>query len=220
MTQFHINFVWQRDDSGYRFEKDDRDRQLIVRNGGAQVSYRPLEIDVLYAIFAEVSDPKKLLDFVRLYGPLTKAGQLVETAKKPSTKISRGRKIEITEVHVGDDVDEIVANAVWFKAVLTPNTKMRALKGRLSQQPKPLRIADARLVFERNDLNIEFWPETLLDALRLQLSLALLGTVKLAHCNYCMTPFSVGSGTGRRADAKYCSNEHRVLFNSKKRSVK
>ena len=39
------------------------------------------------------------------------------------------------------------------------------------------------------------------------------------QCGYCLNWFEAGVGTGRRADARYCSNEHQILFNSRKRSI-
>jgi len=37
-------------------------------------------------------------------------------------------------------------------------------------------------------------------------------------CAHCGAMFEAGRGAGRRADAKFCSDEHRVAFNSLKRS--
>lgn len=37
-------------------------------------------------------------------------------------------------------------------------------------------------------------------------------------CPYCGTVFPVGPGTGHKADAIFCSPDHRVAFNSLKRS--
>ena len=39
-----------------------------------------------------------------------------------------------------------------------------------------------------------------------------------AKCRYCETVFLVGPGTGRRMDALFCCDEHRVRYNSLKRS--
>ena len=39
-------------------------------------------------------------------------------------------------------------------------------------------------------------------------------------CLNCETVFNVGPGSGRRSDAVFCCDEHRIRYNSKKRSPK
>ena len=58
----------------------------------------------------------------------------------------------------------------------------------------------------------------LLDALWLQLGQALTVSAKIRQCEHCGNWFEAGRGTGRRLDAKFCSDEHRIAFNSLKRS--
>jgi hypothetical protein len=41
-----------------------------------------------------------------------------------------------------------------------------------------------------------------------------------AVCRHCMEVFTVGPGTGRRMDAIFCSDAHRVRFHSLQRSPK
>jgi hypothetical protein len=67
-------------------------------------------------------------------------------------------------------------------------------------------------------LKWEFRPATLLDALWLQLGQALTADVQFRKCEHCTEFFVAGRGTGRRLDAKFCSDEHRIAFNSFKRS--
>ena len=40
-------------------------------------------------------------------------------------------------------------------------------------------------------------------------------TVKCLHCN---ESFEVGKNTGRRADSKFCTDSHRVIFHSLQRT--
>jgi len=67
-------------------------------------------------------------------------------------------------------------------------------------------------------LKWELRPATLLDALWLQLGQALTSDVQFRQCERCGILFEAGRGTGRRLDAKFCSDEHRIAFNSLKRS--
>lgn len=41
-----------------------------------------------------------------------------------------------------------------------------------------------------------------------------------AVCQHCREIFPVGPGTGRRLDAIFCSNDHRVRYHSLKRTLK
>ena len=40
------------------------------------------------------------------------------------------------------------------------------------------------------------------------------------QCEFCGSLFNSGPGTGRRADAKFCSDAHRVAFNRRERKKK
>ncbi len=73
---------------------------------------------------------------------------------------------------------------------------------------------------ETRNIDIQLWPKTLLQALWLQLFYSLSrGGGELRECGRpgCTNTFSVGAG-GKRKDAKFCSKECRVLFNSLERS--
>jgi hypothetical protein len=67
-------------------------------------------------------------------------------------------------------------------------------------------------------LHFRLVPDDLLSALRLQLGLKLSGKQKLRSCLHCGDWFEAGAGTRRRADAKFCSDDHRIAFNSLRRS--
>jgi hypothetical protein len=72
---------------------------------------------------------------------------------------------------------------------------------------KSARVADP----DRNS------PGFLLDGLWLQLGQALSSGASIRKCLQCGSWFPAGHGSGRREDAKFCSDEHRILFNSLKR---
>jgi hypothetical protein len=59
---------------------------------------------------------------------------------------------------------------------------------------------------------------SLYEALWLQLGQKISSGHDLRRCAFCGEWFEAGAGTARRADAKFCSDEHRINFNSQKRS--
>src|SRR5262249_4858922 len=63
-------------------------------------------------------------------------------------------------------------------------------------------------------------PPTLLDAIWLQLGAALTSNAELKQCEQCGTWFEAGVGTGRRADAKFCSDRCQVKHKSLHRNQK
>jgi hypothetical protein len=62
--------------------------------------------------------------------------------------------------------------------------------------------------------------DSLINAMWWQLGRQLSGNTLVRQCRHCRTLFTVGQGTGRRADATFCCNEHSVRFHSVKRSRK
>lgn len=81
----------------------------------------------------------------------------------------------------------------------------------------PVGSMNAELVFEPGKTvpKIKFYPANLLDALWLQVSQTFSrGDTAVRTCQHCDAWFVAGGTTGRRIDAKFCSVEHRTLFNS------
>jgi hypothetical protein len=78
----------------------------------------------------------------------------------------------------------------------------------------------ARLDWDRKSSSPvwKFHPNTLLDGLWLQFAQAMTRGTQIRTCMHCADLFEAGLGTGRRLDAKFCSDEHRIAFNSLKRS--
>jgi hypothetical protein len=63
---------------------------------------------------------------------------------------------------------------------------------------------------EDGSLTLTLVPDTLLSAMWLQLALHAASDAELLSCERCAMPFAVGTGTGRRTTAKYCSNACKV----------
>jgi hypothetical protein len=97
---------------------------------------------------------------------------------------------------------------------------MRAdFKNRARKLPITIPLTDVKASLGA-DNSIKYNPATLLDALWLQFAQALSGGAVMRVCLYCRDPFAVGGKSGKRIVAKFCSNEHRIEFNSLKRSRK
>jgi hypothetical protein len=208
MAQLVIEFEWARDPKGYRLVEAERPKILrVVRNGKARNpkdnrACRPLaSTDLLFRIFANtVTTPEGVLDFVRRFGPLTWDGW-------DETK--------------GDAVNLVIHNADHMRQVL----RCSAGQKRWWDLPVPHQISvasslDAVVVWDpaMKAPKWELRPKTLLDALWLQLGQWMIGGAQIRQCEHCSDWFEVGRGTGRRLDAKFCSDEHRIAFNSLKRS--
>src|SRR4051794_18342317 len=68
---FSVILDWGRDAAGYRFAEAGAYGQTIVRNGGEWTETTPLvENEMLYAEFAGVKTPERLLAFANRYGYL------------------------------------------------------------------------------------------------------------------------------------------------------
>ncbi len=218
MANIGVAFHWQRDTKGYRLVPNERDGpDLIVRLGGPLETYQPLKIAGLYAIFARVTGAESLLGFISKYGPLSEVGNSEIVPDKPKRRTSFGLEVEIKQTQAGQNVGEALVQASWFRKVLSLPRNSDQQKRHIAA-PKPLKLAQARLVSDKAGYKIEYRPRSLLDGMRLQLALHLLGHREVKYCAYCNEPFEVGVGTGKRLDARFCSPEHRIRFNSQKRT--
>jgi hypothetical protein len=223
--QIKIDFEWRRDPKGYRLLDAETPRsrvdnpdlimfpesllslavasqQRVVRRGGALEFYRPLDdFESLYKTFAKTAkSPEGVLEFIEKFGPLTERG------------------LEPTQ---GDDVSYVIEHANSMHALLSLHATGN--KKDLVSQIGPIGIQlsriDVALVGDRinESLKLHLGVRSLLGALWLQFGQALSSGARLRLCQQCGDLFETGPGTGRRLDAKFCSDEHRVAFNSLKR---
>jgi hypothetical protein len=70
----------------------------------------------------------------------------------------------------------------------------------------------------KGTVSVKISPVRLLDALWLQLGQALSEGAEWRQCKHCGDWFPVGGNSGRRLVARFCSDEHRIKFNSLERS--
>jgi hypothetical protein len=143
----------------------------------------------LYREFAKIDNGLALLEFIKKYGRLTNE--------------EGGDAVE----ELLDQAKEMRRDIAWAdKHKRHPGGAVFELGAMVSLNYRTRRIT--RTVF----------PRTLLQALWLQFIYTPIGEGKLLKCKYCDEEFWAGAGTHRRADAKFCSHKHQVLFNSLKRS--
>jgi hypothetical protein len=108
----------------------------------------------------------------------------------------------------GDEIplllDEAASMGACFKS-----------RGRHSKMTADL---TATLSIKKGDVSVYITPVRLLDALWLQLGQALAECSEWKKCLHCGDEFPVGGTSGRRIDAKFCTDECRIKFNSLERS--
>jgi hypothetical protein len=209
-----IDFIWHRDANGYRLiperplpgrrrgqskmdwflalKSSDIQPARVVGKGGPLRSYRPLDkFPDLFKIFAQIPrTPEGVLDFISKFGPLTRAPD-------------------------GDAVPAVLADADMMQK------RLDSLSPRLGGRADiPLTNLRAWLVHDRatGGIRLKVAPATLRDALWLQLAQDLSSGIKVRQCRHCNEWFRAGPGTDRRADAEFCSDEHRKRYNSLERS--
>jgi hypothetical protein len=226
---FSIDFEWLRDEAGYRYipaalgnpEPSEMSPLYhaiapiraavsggrparIMRRGGKLVPYRPFEKDggKLYRIFASLcstGEEVPFLDFVNRFGPLTEFGNN----------------------DCGEEVIFAVSHASVMRDLLSCSPAERAAYfSRSGDRGVAWSRIDVAFTFNpmTNKPQFRMTPPTLVNALWLELGQALSSDASIRNCLHCGEWFEAGAGTGRREDAKFCSNAHRIAFNSRKRS--
>jgi hypothetical protein len=163
----------------------------------------------LFLIFAKTAiNAEGVLNFIQKYGPLTFQGNIADQGERTYGIITYAgwmrTLLEANRLQRPPDIEKIwggmpplpgdeLAPAAKFQAGVTWNSETRCLEW-------------------------QFRPASLLDGLWLQFNQALMRDAKLEKCKGCGAFFEAGTGTGRRLDALFCCDEHRIAFNSLKRS--
>jgi hypothetical protein len=195
------------------------------------VPYRPLDhFDDLYLRFSNVRTTDELIDFVKKFGLLTGAGIVHDMEPW------------------GDSAPNCLHNAGLFRELLRQkpagarkladiftarrHEAQAAAYQRQAQREGSPEIARTAIVDEAlpvwigeidvaadpvEGVRLKLRARHLLSALWWQLVQALSGSASFVECHECGQWFATGFG-GRRADAKFCSNAHKVQFFSRARS--
>jgi hypothetical protein len=181
--------------------------ERIVRAGGSLVPYRPTEtLDLIFREFLN-ADPtaEGVLDFINRFGPLTRSGNKEEGEPvTPVIDALRGMT-ELVEL-----------------SSLNKDAAKRSLAKHLGADGIRLTGVEVRLLFDERtqSLRTQQVAHDLRAALTLRLYEVMASDVVMRRCGHCNALFTAGLGTGRHLNAKFCSDEHRVLFNSLKRTPK
>lgn len=125
-------------------------------------------------------------------------------------------------MNVGEPAYDIVVHAEAMREFLGfASGDKQLLNQGIDAQVNPLSQIDIAIVLdpETTKPKMRLSPSSLLNALWLQFGRSISGDACLRRCQHCDAWFEVGTGTGRRRDAKFCSYDHRVAFNSLKRSA-
>jgi len=191
---------------GWRFARQaDGKPQRIVRAGGSLIPYRPTEtLDLIFREFLN-ADPtaEGVLDFVNRFGPLTRSGN--EKEGEPVTPV----------IEVLRGMSELIE-----LGALNKDATKRSLAKHLGADGISLAGVEVRLLFDERtqSLRTQQVAQNLRAALWLRLFDVLMSDIVWRRCGHCNAWFTAGLGTGRHLNAKFCSDEHRVLFNSLKRT--
>lgn len=220
MTTLSSTLIWHRDPKGYRLipavppskpKRGDPPRTLlgadrgqpgrIVRAGGRLEPWTPP--DGLYRVFAgSVTSPGSLLTFVTNYAPLTHSG---------------------LDANGGEDIDEALEHAEsmreWIGHAIKGDTELARRIGAAGMRVTKLDVL-LRVDPNTGRLRLECAPRNLLQAMWTQMASRLAEGTHLRVCAHCGIVFEAGVNSTRRADAKFCSTEHKTQFHSLQRSKK
>ena len=218
------DFKWFRHKDGYRLvakrslPEGQPPIDRIIANSDDRVSYRVDKIDLLYKQFAGVDTPHKLLDFVNLFGPLSDDGP-------DFCFLDDSELINVGGPYEGQSVSECLNHAKMFQTLMTYRDKGQQHLARYFRSPQyshSSKLGALGNVILQTDasgeVHLRIEPRNLLQALQLQLGQVLAGERNFRPCQYCGQWFECGAGAAKRADAKFCSDDHRITFNSLKRS--
>jgi hypothetical protein len=223
------DFEWYRDQKGYRIvpfgslapnspwkkksaAHDDVPWIAPRGDGGDLRKYKPFASggDVCTA-FASVSTSEALVRFVNDYGPLTWSA------------FRRQNDLLSEHAPVGEPVPLGLANAEMFRELLqlqasgNPRNLASRFESKIAGFVGAGQVGQVELVPDsEKGLRLKVTPPTFLGALWYQLALK-LSDADLRMCPLCHRVFEVGRGTGLRADAKFCCQEHKVEYFNQKR---
>lgn len=221
MIEALVDFTWATDTKGFHIpgnvDLNDRDAtyldEPIVRNGGPLQRYLPAKIESLFGEFLLVHTPADFLRFVDLRGPLTREGFYC----KASEEDFRAPNEFYSSPDEGEALKVGLDNSRWFRDVLKEKHK----PDRVARSFEKFGLEKYRVEItpdKKRGIRFKFFPENMLDYLILRLAHVVLAPPAYSPCRSCGEFFAKGVGTERRGDAQFCCAQHRIDFNSQKRS--
>jgi hypothetical protein len=246
MADLFIDFEWYRASGGYRLAsweslvpagtnpKSYPSGDCIVANGGEWIPYRPFDhFDMLYSLFAKVRTSGDLLAFIGNFGPLTYffTGEVgrPEWGDDVSRCLKNAELFRTLLSHKPrpKKLASIFDSEIWAR-FLRADKQAAERVGETWVPPDPdsypgelnQLVGTVDLVSDTaKGVRFRIRTDALIGALWYQLGQKLSGAANLRECRHCGEWFEAGFGTGRRADAQFCCDDHRIRFNSLKRTT-
>jgi hypothetical protein len=177
----------------------EEDRYWLKPNSARHEEYRPMEIPGLYSMFADAAPtPKGMRDFANLFGPLSIGERHINPLGAPTMQI----------MAVSDMLRE---HSALRHAVGLLKAGQNAELTKYWNTRRDSVLAQVQLKMAPGwQIQFSLTPPSLIQAIWLQLAADACSGAQLFRCERCGTPFTVGTGTGRRNTAKYCSNACKV----------
>jgi hypothetical protein len=220
-NELEADLLWHKDAKGYALEDHGKYGLWIARRGGEMVPLCPLRGGFAFKAFSNVSTPKDLIEFMNCYGFLSSVNSI-----RPSFFRIKSEKlyaIKGAPEPNGEAVREHLESAGFFREILGASPR-RALSPGVEAWVENLGsdgIGEIQMLFDKHgSLRPVVKPTSLMSGLFWQLINFKRAGAQYRSCQYCGSIFQVGVGSGRRADAIFCSDEHKIEFHSRKRSVR
>ena len=196
---------------------------------------------MLFSLFANVRTRDDLLEFISNFGPLTRGGFAVGDGKHPEP-VPKGatwgddvsgflKSAGLFRVLLSNKKRPRKLASVFDSQVraglLAADKEVAKTVGEISVPPRRNAqlgefnrfVGTVDLVSDPvKGMRLRITTETFIGALWIQLGLKLSGAAVFRECRHCGGWFEAGAGTGRRADAEFCSNEHKIRFFSLNRT--
>ena len=217
---FEMNLRWAKDEKGFSFRNFNADWNAdslpedarIVRNGGRLHAYEPAKVASLLKKFMVIRSPQQLLAFVNSYGPLTLEGFIGD-----GESFADSHRRTLWSLQDGEGIEIGLEEASAYRDLIANKGRTKFIAKRIEQYSMVYQFKVAP--DSRNRLRFVAEPRSLLDLLRLSIVQSLMGASSYMQCRFCAEFFERGIGTSRRADAQFCSDQHRIRFNSQRRSL-
>jgi hypothetical protein len=219
-SDVEIDLLWYKDSKGYTLEDHGKWGQWIGRRGGQLIPIHPLKNDRAFTAFSNISTSKDLVEFMNSCGFLDS----FDSFGPSFIRVEAGKMFRIKGAPEpsGEDVQKHLEAAGVFRELLAK--PRRALSRRAAawiQNACSESIGEIQMLFDEHGLlRPVLKPTSLMSGLFWQLLNSLRAGARYRSCKHCGVIFQVGVGSGRRADAKFCSDEHKILFHSRRRSVR
>jgi hypothetical protein len=222
-NDLEVDLLWYKDSKGYALEDYGRYGRWVVRRGGELVPIHPLRGGFAFKAFSNVSSRQDLVDFVNIHGFLENAQGSISGFFRSELRARPLPLIPTTgsPSPQGEDVDEHLKAAAFFRRILG----LRARRIRSPDLAAWLQdvsdsLGEVQIVADKGGwFRPVLKPTSLMGGMLLQLVSSVGRGAEYRLCKHCGAIFEVGPGAGRRADAKFCSDEHKIVFNSRRRSL-